>query len=417
LITINNESGCWPTQSQELLLRAALLQGPEAIRAWEEWASSVNVEVVDFGSHRLLPQVYANLLRHGVRHPLMATFKGIYRYYWYQNQILFRDVSPLLRSLQDAGLKPLLLKGSALIPLYYKEFGLRPMQDFDVMVPPSQLAETITVLEELGWQFVHPSARDWIPFRHSTPLRNQNGRFLDLHWHLFGECWHFRDDDDLWEKAIPIRIGPVAALALDPTDQLLHVCAHGARWNEVPPVRWIVDAMMILNSVKSAIDWDRVLDRAEKHRLTLPMLDCLHYLQNRFGAPVPLSVLHKFENVPTSRTERDLYKASTEPLEPRTTIEITRLLFGDYAWLTSGANGWQKPTIFAKYLQQRWGVKHLLGLPFYLSYRILRHLSLSAMRYFEEPNQAILEMRNAWSKGATTRIDSQYPTERSDLRP
>jgi len=34
MIAVNNESGCWPTRAQELLLRAALLEREPALAAW-----------------------------------------------------------------------------------------------------------------------------------------------------------------------------------------------------------------------------------------------------------------------------------------------------------------------------------------------------------------------------------------------
>jgi len=35
-----------------------------------------------------------------------------------------------------------------------------------------------------------------------------------------------------------INIQGVSTLILNPTDQLLHVCVHGAAWDAVPHVRW-----------------------------------------------------------------------------------------------------------------------------------------------------------------------------------
>ena len=51
----NDIIGCWPTWKQELLLQAALLQGKNALSAWEKWKASTDVELSDPGSHNLLP--------------------------------------------------------------------------------------------------------------------------------------------------------------------------------------------------------------------------------------------------------------------------------------------------------------------------------------------------------------------------
>jgi len=76
MIAVNDEPGCWPNRDQELLLRAALLQGGPALDAWNEWRRAVNVDVIDYGSHRMVPLLYRNMQRHGVKDPLMERLKG-----------------------------------------------------------------------------------------------------------------------------------------------------------------------------------------------------------------------------------------------------------------------------------------------------------------------------------------------------
>jgi hypothetical protein len=240
MIAVNNESGCWPTRAQELLLRAALLELEPALAAWNEWRRTVNIDVVDYGSHRMIPQLYRNLQRHGVKDPLMDRLKGVYRYYLYKNEILMHRIGNLLAAFDDAGIKTMVLKGAALIPLYYRESGLRPMLDADVLVHARQAEQAMELLARLRWKPVRCTRPQMnIPIVHSTPFEDDGGRQLDLHWHLFWECFNAKEVDEYWERAVSIKVGGVQTLALSPTDQLLHTCWHGARWNEVPPIRWV----------------------------------------------------------------------------------------------------------------------------------------------------------------------------------
>ncbi|HYA13731.1 MAG TPA: hypothetical protein VEF33_05270, partial [Syntrophales bacterium] len=62
--------GCLPTAQQEALLRASLLQGEEALMAWDYWKSNTDMNRIDQGSYRLLPLLYRNLSLHGVKDPL-----------------------------------------------------------------------------------------------------------------------------------------------------------------------------------------------------------------------------------------------------------------------------------------------------------------------------------------------------------
>jgi len=115
------------------MLRAALLQREPALESWNEWKRNVNIDVVDYGSHRMVPQLYRNLQRHGVKEQLMDRLKGVYRYYLYKNEILMHRIGTLLKAFEDAGIETMVLKGAALIQLYYRESGLRPMLDADVL--------------------------------------------------------------------------------------------------------------------------------------------------------------------------------------------------------------------------------------------------------------------------------------------
>ncbi len=375
MIAVNNEPGCWPNRNQELLLRAALLQGDRALESWNEWRRSVNIDVIDYGSHRMVPQLYRNLQRHGVKEPLMDRLKGVYRYYLYKNEILLHRVGTLLAAFEKARIETMVLKGAALIQLYYRESGLRPMLDADVLVHAHQAEQAMEVLTKLQWQPLrYPQPRMRIPIVHSTPFEDNGGRQVDLHWHLFWECFNANDDGDYWKQAIPIQIGGVQTLALSPTHQLLHTCWHGARWNEVPPIRWVADAMAILGASAAEIDWPGLLKRAQRHRIILPVRDSLDYLKTTFDAPVPDTLLKSMSAVRISKLERENYEVTLNPMAPPSTSRILRMLYYDYRWLSSSTSARFKTLAFAKHLQAKWNIDSLWHVPLYMSMRMARRV-------------------------------------------
>ncbi len=357
------------------MLRAALLQGDRALEAWNEWRRSVNLDVIDYGSHRMVPQLYRNLQRLGVKDPLMDRLKGVYRYYLYKNEILMHRVAALLRGFDEAGITTMVLKGAALIPLYYRETGLRPMLDADLLVHAEQAEQAMDVLSSLKWKpFRYQQPRMRIPIVHSTPFEDEGGRQVDLHWHLLWECFNAGEDDDYWENAVPIQIGGVQTLALSPTDQLLHTCWHGARWNEVPPIRWVADAMSILDGAAAEIEWTSLLKKAERHRIILPVRDSLEYLRKKFDAPIPDTLLKSMAAVRISQMERENYELILNPMTPPTTAKILRMLYYDYRWLSSSTSSRIKSLAFAKHLQAKWYLNHLWHVPLYMPMRMLRRV-------------------------------------------
>ncbi|MBI4553230.1 MAG: nucleotidyltransferase family protein [Candidatus Latescibacteria bacterium] len=362
----SSQGACWPTPQQELLVKAVLWQGRDAVVAWEAWHDGLDLDHLDAGSYQLLPLLYRNLRAQDIDHPLMQRFKGIYRHTWYKNQLLFHRLAGLLRAFHAAEIETMVLKGAALILLYYRDYGLRPMEDFDVLVPTAQASAAVTVLGALRWTpiraFPATLTEAYQSAIHAHGFRDPGGYECDLHWHALLDCCQPHADDDFWSGAISTRLDDVPVSVLNPADQLLHVCVHGARWSGTPPLRWIVDAMVIVND-SPGLDWNRLVAQAQQHRLSLPIRDMLSYLHERLDAPIPPSVLHALRQAPVSNAEQMEYQAKTGPEDLRKPMSMLRLRYQQYVE-SIGRDGFYNKLIgFPQFLQHLWGVDHLWQVP------------------------------------------------------
>lgn len=293
----------WPTPEQELLLRAALLPGPVAVAAWNEVRSRVDLDTIDPGSQRLLPLLYWNLSRLGVDDPWLPRLKGNYRYAWSRNQMLFHHAGALLGALAQSEIPTIVLKGAAVVLSHYGgNPGLRPMHDFDILVPTARAEQACDVLQRAGWSPVHAITPSFLRIKHAGLFQDRDGRHCDLHWHVFEECCQPGDDDELWGAAAEIDFYGAPTRVLLASDQLLHVCAHGAKWTREPPIRWIADATRILQT--GGIDWRRLTAQAVKRRYIVRMREALGFLRARMSAAVPDSVLETLSAQPATRLER-----------------------------------------------------------------------------------------------------------------
>ncbi len=315
------QGDCWPDREQEWLLKAALLSDREALWAWERWSTSVDIDDTDAGSYRLLPLLYRNLKKQGVEHPMMARLKGIYRKTWCENQLLFYRISALLAQFNRIGIPTLVLKGVPLVLLYYQDYGLRPMSDIDVLIPPDKLPTAMAALQQGGWKpaVEIPSVQRLLDSKHfhSLGFHNQRGEEFDLHWYsLFDSCNHHADKL-FWQNSIAIEVSRIPTRALDATDELFYTCVHGVRWNVIPPFRWVADAATIARSSNFSIDWKRILDAAIERHLVLHMRDTLDYLKDLLNIPVPHSILTSLLSVPVSKREQMEYMAKTKKLPDR----------------------------------------------------------------------------------------------------
>ncbi len=354
------DGGCQPTPLQELLLRAALLDGEPAFQAWLQWYSENGMERLDHGSFRLLPLLYWNLHRQAVQHPMMGILKGIHRRAWVENRLLSRRLAPALETIHRAGIPTLLLKGASLGRLYYADVGLRPMNDLDVLVPEGGTMETIRLLEEHGWrQNTNGNFRmrkSDLSFRHSIQFVNAEGLEIDLHWHaLYLVCFRGADQT-FWKDSVPMEFEGIPTRALCPTDQLIHACGHGLMWSDIPPVRWAADAVAVMRS--SEIDWKRLTSLTDEMRLVLPVREGLRYLADSLDIGVPTAAWDGFAELKISRSEILDYQRLQNPLQLQSPLDTFRAMYGRYRRNARARFPLARLGEFVRFLQFHWQVEN-----------------------------------------------------------
>jgi hypothetical protein len=376
-----------PTPNQIWLVRAALLNQPEALDAWNQWKTNIDFEALDPGSYRLLPLLYKNLTRYGIQDALLPKLKGIYRLTWCKNRLLFRALDTVLQALQAANIETLLLKGTVLTAHYYRDYGCRPMEDLDILVKPDKAPEALRIVRELGWhvKMGAPDAMNalkkttWTPqdeqterfltCRHAAPLINASGQQIDLHWRSSSWCADARLDHDFWNNAMALQIGDVATLAFNATDQFLHTCIHAVTWTHIPPIRWLGDVMILLNSPDAVIDWDRVIYQAQKYRLVFLLHQVLEVLQTILPTPIPDAVMDTLQTLPISSYERMEYNTVTARMNSLRKLTMRYVV---YNRLTEGLNPSEQPLSFLQYLQYWWDLPNLWQIPLESSKRLTK---------------------------------------------
>jgi hypothetical protein len=300
------------TPSQLLLLRAALFEGREAVEAAEEWiafqAEAAGPEFVNLehGSRRLLPLVYRNV-KETLPSALRKRFREISVQFWAENQKVFRRLEERLVWFRANGIPTLVLKGAALSVLYYRDKGIRPMSDFDILIPEDLAPAVIDRMQREGWEVVGmfpraPENAYFYRYIHSMPFLHPDHGEFDLHWHVSNEATFRGADRAFWEDSIPVSINNIATRALNPTDQLLHVCVHGFVFDDPAPIRWITDAITILRT--SQVDWNRLVKLSQHLRLHICLAATLGFLRDSFLAPIPSHVIDQITAVPTGISEQ-----------------------------------------------------------------------------------------------------------------
>jgi hypothetical protein len=199
---------------------------------------------------------------------------------------------------------------------------------------------------------------------HARYLRSGPEILCDLHWTI-GEHLLLGPDDDptslFWSRARPFEIAGVSALALSPSDQLLHVILHGAQPGSESRLQWIADAVMILRSAE--IDPERIEDLAIRFRATIRISDALSYLADPFVPDeVPRRSIARLRAHPVSRSERFEYALASHDLVRRGGMFPTRRL-ATYIRETRGWTLARRVRLFPRFLQEVWELERLAEVP------------------------------------------------------
>lgn len=304
--TVLLTGGCWPTPGQTLLLRAALLEGEAALAAWEDWKAENDLDYLEAGTFRLMGLLYRNLVRVGVdpADTLLPRLKGIYRNFWTKNQLVLGRKAVVLKALAAREIPCMLLKGAGLTLTIYRDYGVRPMDDFDLLVPLDRVGEAMDVLEGLGWRSQVHSPRDLPASIHACSFKDASNATIDLHWRLChlpaGEGF----DQTLWEGRQALELHGEPAGVPCATDQFLHTCAHGPQYKSVSPVRWIADAYFLVQQAGGQIDWRRVAEHAPAVGAVQGVQGTLDYLQKHLEVEVPSEAYRRMGDLKPTFQER-----------------------------------------------------------------------------------------------------------------
>lgn len=377
-----------PTPRQLPLLKACLWRGERALAAWAEWRTAeAGLAKVEPGSLRLLPLVYRNLGPQLAEGPDATWLKDAYRASWTANQLGLRVGRRAIDALLAVDIDVLALKGAALIGSVYGDLGARPMDDIDLAVPQPRVGEAVRALREAGLVPIEDDPERLLTTRHSLAFRDPGGQEADLHR---GMLWRPGLDEEFWRGSVRAEVAGACVRILNPADQLLHVCAHGAAWNPVHPVRWAADAFKILEApdtfnvltgpdtfkvlgvAEEGLDWNRLVAMAERGRLSLPLRDALTYLTAELHAPVPTRVIDELGAIPVSGSERRAHEAIAQAPSSRRSTAMLWWFWERHRAQARIDGGRPTPAGLVRHMQGFWGLERASLVPGYAARRLLR---------------------------------------------
>lgn len=265
----------------------------------------------------------------------------------------------ILERLHGAGLRAALLKGPWLRTAYYRNPDHRVFSDLDVLVEESKLQRVLDVLADDAAVRRVPPKRPKADKR-DVVVRDPSGILfnLDIHWNLFSysQLRGAADQatEEVWDRSEPwldSSLGPQWVLPFG--IELCFLAAHAVLDHRF---RLILFRDFLEIGLRS-VDWDAVLETANRYHLRHPTYVPLWIARTALGANIPDAFLEELRpsSLVTRYLERALPNVDLATFDGRTThlVNLASVLLNDSArtrWTLamrapSAYGGWRRRVV------------------------------------------------------------------------
>jgi Uncharacterised nucleotidyltransferase len=248
----------------------------------QEWQEVLT----DLELHRLMPFVYYGVKVHGLMNCIPRfVFDRLLQAYFYslrRNQIFLKTLATVLKSMNEAGVSPVLWKGIVLANQLYPDRAIRLMGDIDWAIAPHELETVSNVFSQLGF-----TLRDQMTTPDAVYFMGTNRVFFDVHHRvrLFEGKEHLPLTQTLTlstEEHLKVHV-------LEPTAMLTHLTVHmtGHMAETGPLLFWILDFVFLLRKWGHLMDWNRLNQLMPDAESWMFLGRLLRFLEVELNEPLP----------------------------------------------------------------------------------------------------------------------------------
>jgi hypothetical protein len=247
----------------------------------------------------------------------------------------YEKLTVVLAAFRAAGIKVILLKGIHLAKFVYRDIGLRPMSDVDILLKKEDIEKAEKIMFDLGYKYSGSggSAKDCsdtadeanmakLPelyyelykirhhhFRHFT--KPAGGiRVLEIHWTIMEPRLPvIIDTEGIWDRAETVKIDNEEVLVLSPEDLLLYLCLHisCSHHFKIFGLKPFCDIAFTVNHYSDRLDWEELGRRARKWNAERYLYLTLLLLKEILIVSLPESLLQSLNS--ESLNERVILQA------------------------------------------------------------------------------------------------------------
>jgi hypothetical protein len=264
----------------------------------------------------------------------MEFFRHAYYENLARNLTLFQELRRILKTLDDRGIKAMVLKGAMLAETVYKNPALRPMSDVDLLIRRQDVDKAEKALLDSGYNLLTTEfSKRWAEKFGGERLYAKWSDFpiyVDVHWYITNYVWMGSDGmeaeaERIWYRACATELLGINTVSLSPEDLILHISIHLAIQHFNFRLIWLRDIAEVVRHYQGKIDWQRIVDRARQLGIEMPMHYSLKCAQELLKAQVPDKVLAELKPVHTNRIETQFFDVHISVSERR--LDVIKFLY------------------------------------------------------------------------------------------
>ena len=241
-------------------------------------------------NHIHLPTHFKEDLQHSYHKTLM------------KNIVFFNELRMLSSRFEKEKINFLVFKGLVLAEEFYKDIGLRPMADIDILVQRADVSRARKTLEVLGYSIPTGFDTDFaLKYRSHMPYLKESDRLVgfELHWSITQKARYGMAADSFFREAKTYTLDDFTVKSMASERLLSYLCLHFTHHLHYPegPFRpkliWLYDIHLMVQNER--VDWDRFIRDAECERTKTALYVTLHLVNLFFGSSIPKDVLRSLQ--------------------------------------------------------------------------------------------------------------------------
>ena len=281
------------SEEQMLLLRALSATGESAVAAFLEWRARVPLNDIDNSAFRIISLLVNLVRREGLNDADILRLKGIERHIWAANTLKLRQLFHALDILERAKVRPMLLKGAALMARMPAIAAKRIVGDYDILIEDAAVERAKTHLINAGYWMVGFSFDDLDGELQRSPTAGVpiasigGAGEIDLHWRSLPNIFDPDLTRTLFEAGEQHAIQGRAVLVPTLTHHLFLTLARCQPWDQHECFTRLIEGYFLLVDSISHVDWNELSTLVRKHGLEASAVVFLDILQKECRVKVP----------------------------------------------------------------------------------------------------------------------------------